>query len=343
MQKLGLLCGLVTAGAVVAIPQSAEACACCGSDEYVQIVGWSKDGKGFVLEHVIDATCHYSEYFEVWKVGADAPEYCLSAFSEEANERMDCGDIEGTDPNMAVPDVKHELKLPAGFDAGATSIPASHLMVWKRQVYREDDAFLDVEILVHGDTGFAIIFHEEYEAYEDDALVPAVASVWPSPTGRNAVMLLRSERYDDETHASLDWVKLPRSFDRADAVSEPHWVEPREPPAPPDPDADNVTERARANRWLARARVYERLGDTAQALLHTETAASQDPSFMRPWIELARRLASFGQAGQALALLGRVDALPCKECREELRTALPNPSFDAVRDTPAFTRLGTKR
>ena len=336
--------GAAAFAATALTPSSAEACACCGSAESTYVKAWSRDGKRVLLHTNIEATCNRQEYYEVWKIGDGEREYCLDAYAEDPTEHVDCDRIEGVDPNGAIVPDPADLQLPAEFEDGASTLREDDLLVWGAPTFDYDNTVegetFRLEIRAYAKSGFAEVDTLDFEPSGYSALVDAV-SLWPAPRGRDAVLLVRSGSGTDDEIIDLVWVELPRRFERGPAAKEPVWAAPRHRPMPPDPDRD-PSKRASAARILARARVYERIGDHAEAKLLAEAAVSVEPAFMRPWIELARLMAMVGQPHQAVAVLSRVDALPCKDCRAELRTALPNRSFDSIRDTPAFRRLGAK-
>ena len=110
---IGLGAGLTLA------PRATRACACCGQEQWVQVLGWSDSGRTVALRRQTKATCNTQEVLEIWDVGKDAPTTCFDAYADDPTEAVPCAEIEGVDPNNAVVPEPGRLVLPPGFTTKA--------------------------------------------------------------------------------------------------------------------------------------------------------------------------------------------------------------------------------
>lgn len=333
---LTLMVGAITALA----PRLAHACACCGSEQRVQVRGWSAKGDAVAIHRYTEATCDRREVLEIWKVGASEPAQCFSAYSQTPDVAIPCRKVEGVDPNGAIVDEPKPLSLPPGFAQGAQQLPSRVVMGWSPLEFQEGEDRLHMDVMAGG--RFVAIDLLGYDAANEDT-TPSAVAIWISPRGRNAIVLIEQLRYDDDSEVGVAWTKLPRGVDRSLATTEAAWAPTQVPPQAPDPDQDRDWRGALAGRALARGRVYQRLGDHDEAVAQARIATQKAPSRIDAWVALSRWLIAAGDPDQAWALLQRVGALPCPSCRALVREQLGNPGFDAIRGRPGFAALGGKR
>ncbi len=337
--RLALTLAIAVGCVAALVPQPAQACACCGSYQTVEIVGWSASGRTVAIRRMTEATCERREVLEIWKAGERAPTECYDAYAPDPSAPGSCN-AEGVDPNGAVVPEPSPLAAP-GFDRAAASVAERYLMAWRHHddETQSDDLTVAVHLPSKSGSGFRDIDTSSYDAEaRQDTSIESV-SLWPAPRGRNAVMLVRQNRYDDDIEVAVVWVKLPRGFARTVLASGAETIVPQLPPEAPDPDDDD-DQRHAAARLLARARVFERIGDQESAHALCRQAAEAEARWTTAWIELARLLVLRQRPERGLAILQRVGALDCSECSVELRAALSNPHFDPIRDDPAFAALG---
>lgn len=312
-------------------PDLARACACCGHERSMSVAGWSADGSQVAIHVRDDDTCFVNETYEIWTVGADAPDYCLGGYTPDSAAPIPCKDATGTDPNAPLPDSLGELALPDGFDPHAPTLSADQLLVWGWRT-RVDDAQAEddyiLQMRVRAGDRFRSITPRNYEPSDEPGMAPSSISVWPAPRGRRSVMFVQSYAHGDgeEIEMRMFRIDLPRGIERAAASRVPAWFVPMHPPTRP---VDGVEPRAvaAAARTLARARVYERAGRVADALEHVERATQLDPRVRGSWIELGRLLTLQGHHGRALGVLLRLG--PASTPAEE--AALSDPAFEPLR------------
>ena len=331
MGRRGWLWALIVVGAFAWLtPAVAQACACCGSEEWVQVVGWRRDGKAAVVHHKIYETCNTSEYFEVWEVGHEAPAYCLSAYAEDPTKALDCNKVGGTDPNGAVVDEPKPLVLPAGFQATARALPSEHVLLWAEDD-EDNESGVALSLSVFAGRGFSSVSFPKALMPDFFEFVDAL-SVWPAPRGRAAMVLMMDIQADEE-ESRVAWVRLPGRIDRAALVEEPQWVSSLYRPRKPDPD-----EAPPVGRRLAMARVHARAGQLDTAVSLAKGAVNRDPSNPRSWIAYARFLLLDDRVALATELLRALVRLKCAVCSSEVATALSDPVFAPLRGTPGLPK-----
>jgi|GEM_PF-2394634 len=335
MGSRGLLGMMLATGLGVGLlPSRAEACACCGSEESVAVVGWKRDGKAAVVHHEIHETCNTSEYYAVWKVGAERPAYCFSAYAEDPTEAIACDEVGGTDPNGPLPDEPKPLRLPDGFEPTARSMPASQIILWV-----EDDEDSDTGVVL----SLAVFVAGSFTSLQfPDSLVPDFfgdeneVSLWPAPRGRHALALTVAYAGDEE-ESRVAWVRLPGRVDRTALVDGAQWVLPLARPRLPDSESA-----ASVGRRLAMARVYARAGKLERALGLASGAVNSDPGNAASWVEYAGYLLQAKQPHQAAEVLRKVVALGSAESSAHVVEALGSPAFEALRGAPGLPKVGPR-
>lgn len=306
------------------VPRDAAACACCGSDESARVIGWAPDGKAAVVHRQVLATCETAEFLEVWTAGAEAPEYCLSAYADDPAEPIDCDDVGGTHPNGPFPDMPKPLRLPKGFEPTARVLPSGQVSLWS-QGDAGDEGGLRLEVFTRA--GFSRVRLSATMRADDGATLGM--SVWPAPKGRRA-LVLSLEGTDEELSTRVAWVRLPTGVDRAALAEETEYRSPVAVPRAPEPDAPDVV-----GRRLARARVHARAGDFDRALSYAEGVINDDPGNLLAWSEYSRFLVHAGLIERAADVLVRMRALGCARCSARVAEMLADPAFAQVRSLHA--------
>jgi hypothetical protein len=340
--RYALVLALTTGCLAALAPRTVEACACCGSAQTAKIAGWAASGRALAIHRRIDATCNLQQRLEIWELGESTPSRCYDAYGEDPASPVRCGSIEGIDRNEGILQKPAPLPLPPGFEQPASAVAGRYVMFWG--AYDDETEAYDLTLEVYVPGGKSGRFHSiDMSAYRDsmrDETVPTELSVWPAPAGGWAVLLLEHGRYDDEEVAVV-WVKLPGHFDRSVVQGTGGEAGLQPPPELPDPERDDP--RHQAARLMARARVYERIGDPDMAYSLYQSATSSDPGFTMAWIETARLAIVKSRPEQGLAILKRVARLPCPTCKTQLRTALDRPGFADVRERLGLATLGGQR
>lgn len=91
MQRLTVAIGVFVV--IAGLARRADACACCDARLTRLAVGWSASGKSLLVEHDKSTPCEARWAYEVWRVGAKAPDRCFDRLADP-NKPVSCDELE---------------------------------------------------------------------------------------------------------------------------------------------------------------------------------------------------------------------------------------------------------
>ncbi len=158
--------------------------------------------------------------------------------------------------------------------------------------------------------------------------LPVEVRIWPSPTGRHA--LVEVSGYNDDPSMgfwpdALAWVVLPAGLLRVQPAEEELTL--AVPAFTPRPEPGGRAAARRVNR--AGLDAHGR-GDFASSANFFAMATLTDPSSPMPRYNLACALARQGRLDAALILLSEIAASGCSQCAERMERARVDPDLAAL-------------
>lgn len=194
--------------AIIGTRQTAEACACCGSETTRTPIGWTTAGGAVMIDMTSNAACSKTHKLEVWTIGATDPAGCYDLL-DDPEKRGDCGI--GADDFSAKERPSSQVKR---FGTTATALPASSVRVTKQRVAASEDLRVAVDVLtIRGWQRLWSSTVRSGEAFTGGAgqthPAPLELTVWPNPRGDRAMMLIENEDGGGGSTTMVRWVKLP--------------------------------------------------------------------------------------------------------------------------------------
>lgn len=202
---------LLTLSTIVATPRVTEACACCDSQTLRTPIGWTTSGGEVMIDMTSNAACSWTHQLEVWTIGATEPAGCYDLFADP-DEPVGCG-IAAYD-DTAQERRSSQIKR---FAKKAAQLPRSSVRLRKRRV--DDSLRVTVDVLTTG--GWKRLWSSKIasrEAYVDPAgrreTAPLLGTVWPSPRGERALLLVENVAAGSGWSTMVYWVELPSNVVR---------------------------------------------------------------------------------------------------------------------------------
>ncbi len=323
-----------------AIPQ------CQDEPTLFEVRGWSASGDRVALYREVYQACVHgvrSSVLEVYQRGRPRAVACFDGFAPDPSVPVPCDAVTYIDSEAwggASVSAKF-IPLPEGFVAAERSLSARGATVWTTD--GETSTAYELEVFPPDPAPPATVplptIPMERDPWTDDGELQAKAvsvSVSVVPAGDWAVALLEVTEYDDDLeYVDMIWteVELPEKV-RLAAPNDPTVLEPSDVRcAPEDSDADAEPVSRALWRAPAKARVYQRVGDTARAFSILTDATNTQPGFVLGWAGLLDVALASSGTGRASSIVRRLRT-SCPALADEVLQA---PRFEAIRPpaTPA--------
>jgi hypothetical protein len=193
---------------LLARPERADACACCGAVTAMKPLGWTEAGGAVLLEQTSNAACVRQHELVVWHVGKAAPAGCYDLLGNP-DTRVACGT---GDAARQAYDVKpRRSQAEKTFPRAPSKLEASKVRMKSRVTVaagtKAYGASLRVEVEVETGGTWQQVWSGALEDVREGTLG---VTLWPTPGGDRALMLLRAV-YGGTAHTAdtVHWVQLP--------------------------------------------------------------------------------------------------------------------------------------